>query len=191
MTQLSPKAAPWIYGSMFTLLNALAAFNAAALGPLLTALGIIAAMAFLLPMMRSAERLHEARGFTSPAIRRYNRRMMLASLGYVVALMGAMWLNRQAQPPGSVAWFIALLPALPVLAMIAAMARLMVEEKDEYLKSRYAHHALVATGATLAVATVYGFLEMLATAPHLPVFWVFPFWAMALGASQLWPARAR
>jgi hypothetical protein len=68
------------------------------------------------------------------------------------------------------------------------MAQLLVEEKDEYLRSRHVHHALVATGVTLSLATVWGFLEQFNVVPHVAAYWVFPAWAMSLGLSQCWSA---
>ncbi|HNN56721.1 MAG TPA: hypothetical protein PKG84_10305 [Novosphingobium sp.] len=46
--------------------------------------------------------------------------------------------------------------------------------------------AIFATGMTLAVASVWGLLEIFTDVPSLPVFWIFPIWSMGLGAGAVW-----
>ena len=121
-------------------------------------------------------------------MRRYNRRIMSSAFVYVVTLLGAVWLSKIGTYPTPIYVAIAIAPALPVLAMIWAMARLIIEESDEYLRSRLVHHALVATGVVLALATTWGFLEQFTVVPHVPAYWVFPTWAICMGISQCWSA---
>jgi len=147
-----------------------------------------ATLLLAIPFMRSVERLEAASGCTSPASRRYARRIMAAAFLYAVTLLGAIWLSKVGTYPTPVYLLIAVAPSFPVVAMIWAMARLLVEEKDEYLRSRHIHHALVATGITLTLATVWGFLEQFNVVPHVAAYWVFPAWAMSLGLSQCWSA---
>ena len=158
------------------------------LNPGLSAALFLAGMLLLIPFVRSAERAQRLRGTSSPALRRYSRRMMVASFAYVAALMGAVWLSKSATFPTPALVALALAPAIPVIGMIWAMARLLVEEDDEYLRSRHVHHALVATGFVLALGTTWGFLEQFGLVPHVPAYWVFPGWAIGLGLSQAWSA---
>ena len=145
-----------------------------------------AAMLLIVPFARSAQRGAALRGCGSSALRTYNRRITIASLVYVVTLMGAVWLSKVGTYPTPVYVMIAVAPSFPVVAMIWAMGRLLVEETDEYLRSRHIHHALVATGVILTLATVWGFLEQFNVVPHVPAYWVFPVWALSLGFSQAW-----
>ena len=145
-------------------------------------------MLLAIPLMRSAERVEATAGCASPAGRRYNRRMIVAAMFYAVTLIGAVWLSKVGTYPTPVYILIAVAPSFPVIAMIAAMGRLLVEEKDEYLRSRHIHHALVATGITLALASVWGFLEQFNVAPHVASYWVFPAWVLSYGLSHLWSA---
>jgi hypothetical protein len=145
---------------------------------------LFAAMLLLVPFVRSAQRSASIRGCVSPALRQYNRRIIIASLAYVVTLFGAIWLTKIGSYPTPVYVMIAVAPSFPVVAMIWAMGRLLADETDEYLRSRHIHHALVATGFILATGTVWGFLEQFNVVPHIPAYWVFPGWALALGFSQ-------
>lgn len=148
----------------------------------------LAGMLLLIPFVRSAERSQRLRGSSSSALRRYSRRMIVISFLYVATLMGAIWLSKIGSYPTPIHVAIAIAPSLPIAAMVWAMGRLLVEEQDEYLRSRHIHHALAATGFTLVVATVWGFLEQFQLAPHIPAYWVFPAWAIGLGLSQAWSA---
>lgn len=116
-----------------------------------------------------------------PAVyRRYTRRMMLASVVYVGAIMLASRMLHHHAPPTPLAVGIALLPGLAVLGMLAAVARLIIELEDEYLRMLEVRKALVATGFMLAVCSVWGLLEIFTDVPKLPLFWAFPIWAMGL-----------
>lgn len=142
----------------------------------------------VLPLMRSVERLEEQSGCSTSAGRRYGRRMIVASTFYVLTLFGAIWLSKHGSYSTPVYVGLALAPSQPVIAMIWAMARLLIEENDEYLRSRFIHHGLIATGFILAISTVWGFLEQFNVVTHVATYWVFPAWVMCLGLSQCWAA---
>ncbi|WP_245892606.1 hypothetical protein [Novosphingobium guangzhouense] len=121
----------------------------------------------------------------NPAYRRYTRRMMPLSLLYVGAIMLASWLVPDRDQANATAIALALLPGLAVLGWIWAMARLLIELDDEYLRVLEVRKFLVATGVTLAVCSVWGLLEIYTDLPRLPVFLVFPLWAMGLFVGML------
>jgi hypothetical protein len=57
---------------------------------------------------------------------------------------------------------------------------LLTELEDEYLRMLEVRKALIATAVALAVASVWGLLEMLTAVPKLEVFWIFPIWCLGL-----------
>ena len=66
---------------------------------------------------------------------RYNRRMLMAGAIYVVGLFTAICVAHDAlHPGGALALRHRPLPSVGVLWMVWAMARLLVEETDEYLR---------------------------------------------------------
>jgi hypothetical protein len=69
--------------------------------------------------------------------------------------------------------------------MIRAMALLLKEERDEYLRQRFVEQSLVATGLLLTVATLYGFLNAFDVAPRIDAWAAFPVWAIGLGLGRL------
>ena len=141
-----------------------------------------ASMGLLIPLVRASQR----RGCESAAMAAYNRRVLTAGFGYVLGLGLAitLWRNYDLARPVVVA--LSLLPALPTLAMVWAMARYLAEERDEYLRHRTIMAALAALGMVLAAGIFWGFLEMFELVPHLWAWWVLPVWAIGLGLAQLW-----
>ena len=120
------------------------------------------------------------------AYRRYLRRFIPATGAYVVAIGLATWLIPDGAHASPLTVGIALLPGLGVVAMIWAMARLLIELDDEYLKLLEVRKALAATGVVLAVASVWGLLELYTDVPKLPVFFIFPLWCGGLVVGQAW-----
>nr|WP_298931982.1 hypothetical protein [uncultured Erythrobacter sp.] len=120
----------------------------------------------------------------SPAVARYTMRMMVASFGYVVGLMVAIWLFEQLPAGSSFLYAVTLLPTVPALAMIWAMFRYMIEESDEYLRHRASIASLVGLGIVLCLGTIWGFLETFGLVPNIFAWWVVPAWAIGLGIGQ-------
>jgi flagellar biosynthesis protein FliR len=118
-------------------------------------------------------------------MRAYNRRMIFASFAYVVLLLGGMAIARFYAPPAAVRVLLAIAVAAPILFMIRAMARLLREERDEYLRMRLVEQTLISTGILLAVATIYGFLNAFDLAPRVDAYWGVPLWGVSLGVARL------
>ncbi|HEU0098327.1 MAG TPA: hypothetical protein VFQ67_06075 [Allosphingosinicella sp.] len=117
----------------------------------------------------------------NPAQRRYNRRVLGLSLAYAGALIGVSFVFRSSPPSGPLAWALALLPALPLVGIVVAMGRYLVEESDEYLRSVESRKALVATGFMLIVTTCWGFLQTFDQLPRVDFYWAAILWFFGLG----------
>ncbi|HEX5237557.1 MAG TPA: hypothetical protein VFW39_03730 [Sphingomicrobium sp.] len=142
-------------------------------------------MLLLVPMVRSAERMQAAAGCATAAMRTYNRRTLVMSFGYVLALFLTIGVTERFSITGPLLWVLALLPAIPIIGIVWAMARLLIDETDEYQRLRMVRASLVATGLVLVSSTLWGFLEMFGLAPHLWLWAVFPVWAIGLAIGQL------
>ena len=121
-----------------------------------------------------------------PAYRRYLDRMAGLAAAYVGAVAGVSATIPDGAAPSPLNVALAIVPGLAVLGFIWAMGRLLVELDDEYLRMLEVRKFIVATGVALAVASVWGLLEMMVTVPHLPVFFVFPIWCGGLAVGQLY-----
>lgn len=117
----------------------------------------------------------------SPAVRRYNRRILLLSLVYMVTLFAAVYAFKHHLLSGPLAWVVALLPALAVIGFFVAIGRYLIEERDEYLRVQMARQSLIATGFAMSVATAWGFLENFGFVPHVYAYYVAIVWFFGLG----------
>ena len=139
---------------------------------------------FTVMIARTGEQHARATGNFSPAMGRYNRRMMVASAIYVIGLFGAIWAHDNLSLPAAAAFLVALAPSAGVLLMIAAMGRLIAEETDEYLRHRYVRSSLFGLGTLLTLATIWGFFEQFDLVPHAPTWMAVPVFAIGLGIAH-------
>lgn len=116
-----------------------------------------------------------------PAKRIYNRRIIVASVAYAAMLLPTTYIVSHYAPALPLRILLALLPALGIVAMFVALGRYLLEETDEYLRAGMVNQMLWATGITLSVATIWGFLENYDAAPHLPMYVVAIVWFFCLG----------
>lgn len=120
----------------------------------------------------------------NPAARRYTVRILAAMTVYAVVLAGSLTLLRSRELEGLVLWLVAAAPALPIFGAIATMGAFVVEIKDEYQRMKLVRAMIVATGLSLSIFTVLGFLEN-AGAIQADALWAFPVWCGCLGLAQV------
>jgi hypothetical protein len=119
-----------------------------------------------------------------PAVRIYTRRLMISMLIYLVLLFIAVGaFNRPNPPTGTVAVLLAMLPAFPIIGAFWAIARLMIEMNDEYQRMLMVKQILIATGLTLSIVTVWGFLENFDQVQHISAFYVSVLWFVMFGVA--------
>jgi len=117
----------------------------------------------------------------SIAQRRYNKRVIVLSLIYAVALIGAVYAFKHHLLGGPVAWLAAILPALPIIGIFAAIGLYLVEEQDEYVRMLMIRQTLWASGFALSLATIWGFLESFDLVGHVESYYVAVLWFGGLG----------
>ena len=184
---ISPRASAYGWLSIYLV----ATFGTAALAKAGIVPGwpglILFALSFLLlfPMIRAVERAQAACGVKSQAAIRYNRRVIVASLSYVVALLCGIAIVRYYDPATAFRVLISIAVAVPVIFMIRAAALLITEETDEYLRLLYVRQNLVATGVLLTAATLYGFLNAFDVAPRIDAWAAVPVWAVGLAVGAV------
>ena len=120
----------------------------------------------------------------SPAWKRYNWRVIWLSLLYGAFLLPAVYGFKHQLVPHSVAWLVAILPALPIIGIFVAIGRYLVEEQDEYVRMLMVRQTLWASGFALSVATVWGFLENFGLVGHVEAYYISVLWffGLAIGA---------
>ena len=100
---------------------------------------------------------------------------------YVVAILSVTTIFVLNRVYGTEAYFLAILPALPLLGVIAAFGMYLTEEPDEFVRTVMVHCSLWATGILLALSTIWGFLENYTNDAHVPMYLAFSFWWAAFG----------
>ncbi|MAK81914.1 hypothetical protein [Phenylobacterium sp.] len=120
----------------------------------------------------------------SPAMRRLMSRFWPLMAAYLVLLLSVGPII-DAPTASLGAYLLAGLPAAPLVGIIVVLALYLLEETDEFLKVRMVEALLWGLGALLIISTVWGFLELLAGAPRLPLHWLFPIFCVAMGLADL------
>ena len=87
---------------------------------------------------------------------------------------------------GPAAYVLGALPGVAVVGIFWAFARLLIEEKDEYQRLLLVGQSLMATGFTLSVVTVWGFLENFRLVPHVDAFYIAVLWFVGLGIGSVY-----
>lgn len=116
---------------------------------------------------------------------RYRRDVQLLMAGYVGVLFLSSWMMKHHVEQGWWRYFWAVLPAVPILAVIVRMGVYLREETDEYVRLVRMRTILAGTGALLAGVTVSDFLRAFAHAPGFPPFVLFVIFGLAMGVMEL------
>ena len=130
-------------------------------------------------------------GYRSPAVRRYLFRLGGMMGAYAGALIGAKFAFQAGLGTGYAGYLLALTPALPLIGVFWAVARLMLEEPDEYLRMQFVRQCLIATGFCLTITTAREWLQnfdLISDDDH--GFGAAFFWFIGLGVGGIWNALA-
>jgi len=122
-------------------------------------------------------------GKMSPAMKRYQQRLWPTLIVYAAILIGVIRLFDANPPTGPIKYAAAIVPAFPILGVIALYARYVYEETDEFRRLQVILTILCGLALVLGATTVWGFLEVLAGAPHIPLYFVAPLFCVGQGLS--------
>lgn len=121
----------------------------------------------------------------SEAQRRYLKRTVAATALYLSAVAAASFLIDKGEPSTVFTALLALLPGLAVIAFFWAIGRLIVDEKDEFIRMLIVRQSLIATAVALSAASVWGFLEAYGVVRHVDSYWVVVLWFFGLGVGAV------
>ena len=117
---------------------------------------------------------------TPAYLKRYFVRVAGFMLVYLAVLPLGIWLHNNGSLPGALAPIFALLCALPICGVFWAIFRLLVETDDEYQRLLFAKQILLGTAVTLAIVTIWEFMEVyevFASGPR----WIGAMWFAGFG----------
>jgi hypothetical protein len=104
------------------------------------------------------------------AQRRYAFRFLSMMTLYTVSVVWVGWTFGTNPPAGQAKYFLAALPALPIIGVLFVLGRYLFEEADEFLRHRHMVSLLLATGIMLSFCATWGFLELFGLVPQIGVF---------------------
>lgn len=104
---------------------------------------------------------------------------------YIISLVAAITLIRQHHVSGAFAWALALIPGLAIVGYVWSIGAYIVEQSDEFVRMLLVRQAIIATGVTLSVASVWGFLETFGLVSHVEAYWIVVVWAFGLGIGMV------
>ena len=119
------------------------------------------------------------------AWKRYNIRVIWLSLLYGAFLLPAVYGFKHHLVPHSVAYLVAVLPALPIIGLFIAIGRYLIEEQDEYVRMLMVRQTLWASGLVMSVATVYGFLQNFGLIGTIDGYWIVVVWYTGMGVGGI------
>lgn len=120
-----------------------------------------------------------------PEVRRYLLRIAVAMVIYLGSLFAAETLIEDGGLSGWQAYALAAVPGLAFASVFWIFTRLIIEERDEFLRLLYVRQVMVATGLTLTAAAVWGFLETYLPVGHVEAFWWPTIWCFGLGVGAI------
>ena len=105
------------------------------------------------------------------AQRLYIKRVAIFSSLYLVVIALQVSLLRDGDPALAVRAGLSVMPGLAICGVFWAIGRLILDEKDEFIRMLIVRQTLIATGFALGFATIWGFLEAGEVVPHIPAYW--------------------
>lgn len=120
--------------------------------------------------MRVANEANACHG-RGEAQRLYVKRVAIFASLYMVVIALQVGLLNDGEQSLAVRAGLSLMPGLAVCGVFWAIGRLILDEKDEFIRMLIVRQTLIATGFALAIATVWGFLEAGDVVPHIPAYW--------------------
>lgn len=114
------------------------------------------------------------------AQRRYVKRVAVSTSLYLASFAALTLSDTFSDMPQALRFALALLPGLAVTGVFWAIARLIIEETDEFLRMLTIRQTLIASGFALSLASIWGFLESADLVVHVDAYWVAVAWFVGL-----------
>jgi hypothetical protein len=115
-----------------------------------------------------------------PAARRNLWRTAAVMAVYVLGLLAARFLIRDHGVSGAPAYALALIPGLAMAALFWISGKTIAETEDEFMRMLAVRQHLIAAGFAMAVASVWGTLEMFDLVQHVAAIYIVMLWAAGI-----------
>lgn len=119
----------------------------------------------------------------SLAKKRYMKTTAISMALYVLVVFAISFYLKSAEISVAVKYILSLLPALFVWWFLWGAYR-YYNETDEYERSRIRTGVMIGVLFIMVLSSGWGFMELLADAPKLPLFYIFPIFCGAAGIGR-------
>ena len=124
-------------------------------------------------------------GKWTPVRRQYLVRTLIVTVVYIAGIFGTGYLIRDVGVSRPLAIAVALVPGLAIAGMFYNTLSMIAATTDEFMRMLAVRQQLIAAGFALALASVWGTLEMFDLVPHAEAFYIVVLWAVGLFVGQL------
>lgn len=121
----------------------------------------------------------------TPVRRQYLVRTLAVTAVYLIGVFGAAYLIRDVGVARPLAIAVALVPGAAMAAMFYNTLNMIAATTDEFMRMLAVRQQLIAAGFAMALASVWGTLEMFDLVPHAGAFYIVVLWAAGLFVGQL------
>ena len=108
----------------------------------------------------------------SQAQQRLRRRAIPIMICYFAVFFVVWWIFEHHRAHGPLAFALAAIPALPLIGAMVLIARYIHEETDEFKRAVIVEAILWATGLTMVLTTLWGFIELFNPIVRLSAVWI-------------------
>jgi len=119
------------------------------------------------------------------AQRRYIKRVAVSTSLYLASFAALTFTEGNTEIPRAARFALAVLTGLAVSGVFWAIARLIIEETDEFLRMLTIRQVLIASAIALSTASIWGFLEAADFVPHFDAYWIAVVWFVGLFVGAL------
>ncbi len=119
----------------------------------------------------------------STAKKSYFKTTAISMTLYVAVIFAVAFYLKSAEVSATTKYILALLPTVFVWWYLWGAYR-FYNDTDEYERSRIRTGVMFGVLFIMILTSGWGFMEMLADAPHLPVFYIFPIFCGAAGIGR-------
>ena len=115
-----------------------------------------------------------------PAAKRNLWRTAVIMVVYMAGIFATKYLVEDQGLSGLPAYALALIPGLAIAAVFWTSWQAITETDDEFMRMLAVRQNLIAAGFAMAVASVWGTLEMFDLVPHVAAFYIVILWAVGI-----------
>lgn len=115
-----------------------------------------------------------------PAAKRHLVRTFAVVAVYLAGMFAAKNVIVNHGVSGPLAYAVALIPGLATIGLFWSTGRMILETEDEFMRMLAVRQQLIAVGFAMAVACVWGTLDVFRLVPHVEAFYIMVLWSIGV-----------